>query len=132
MAYTIKQIIQVCIQVGKKLDAFNGNCGAFAIALSKYLPGAEFALAEDATRERQYGHVAIRYKRVYLDGSGRISARELKVYGWDENDPKSEPRIVYIPAIDDCYYEVLHGTDRNTEVEEFDREFKIAFDKVSA
>lgn len=67
--------------VASRHDGFSGNCGDFAYALKTALGSGDYLAADSGDHYEYVDHIALRYRGKIYDGSGLISAGELKRYG---------------------------------------------------
>ena len=98
-------------------DFFGGNCGVLAMALNEKFDMDEFLFVEnDYEPERLYHVAATKNGKIY-DGSGIITRAQLLEYGIEE-DSRSRPKIIAVPAGEEFYRYIDRGTDPTLEVED--------------
>ena len=97
-----------------------GNCGVFAIALHQLFGEGEFLIVENDVSPEMCYHVAYRKDGIIYDGTGVVKSEQdlLDDYG-DDEDSIEEPKIIKLPASEDFYSYIEHGTDHLVEPEDF-------------
>lgn len=81
-------------QVAKRHYGFGGNCAEFAIVLNSVLGGIGTLVAADSEDHYEYvDHIALKIGNRYFDGSGLITARELREYGKTVFDISEEDAV---------------------------------------
>lgn len=80
--YTPQQIDAAIKAVSKDYYGFGGNCADFALSLKAVLGGGDLFAFDDGDHYEYVNHIALFYVGRYYDGSGLVSAKELKAsYG---------------------------------------------------
>jgi hypothetical protein len=118
-----KSVAKLCKDVANTIEAFDGNCGKFAIALAQFLgeENCEFIIAENSEIPEACFHVALKYKGKIFDGNGFTTIRAVKRYGIED---EGKPIIIKLPVIEDHIWYVSRYTDWDMESDEILELFK--------
>ena len=89
--HEIEEDISAMAQVASPMS---GNCGVFAVALSRLHPGGEFVVLRDLSLSvvngfKQFEHVAYEIDGVMFDGQGETDEGALRA--WGERRRKGRP-----------------------------------------
>ena len=107
-----------------------GNCGMFAMALARVAGADRFVFVENEAEPERLYHVAIKKDGVYLDGSGVVSHEALMAWGFDDEKPDSEPKIIEVEASEALFLKYIQaGTDPDIGLDEWESAFRSAMQK---
>ena len=80
-AKVIDAAIKLAVERGGH-SGFAGNCARFAIVLNRALGGGGIYVVADSGEHYEYvDHVALRYRGQLYDGTGALTARQLRTWG---------------------------------------------------